>query len=124
MERFFLGLTGSLSGTVDVMNVTDALDTCDAAVTKLHKMCCEPDRSPRLLAVSDTLVGVRASVAEAEHDPSVIEPTLAELQELGGQIGQLQVACCAPARMPHYARLLEGFTTIQIALNQMRGQGH
>lgn len=102
----------------------EALDTCDTAIAKLHKMCCEPDRSPRLQAVADALIGVRSAVAQADLDHSVIDPTILALQDLGSQIGHLQVVCCAPARMPHYARLLEGFTKIQIALNQMRGQAH
>lgn len=110
--------------SVDVDDALAALDGCEAAAAKLHKMCCEPDRSPRLGSISDRLLEVRTAVVAASSDHEVIGPTLDMLEQIGGDVGQLQVACCAPVRMPHYARLLSGLSSVQVSLNRMRGLGH
>ncbi len=46
------------------------------------------------------------------------------LEETGARIGALQVGCCAPPRMPVYARLLDALTEIQLAVNAAAGSGH
>ncbi len=49
---------------------------------------------------------------------------MATLEDAGAQVGRLQVGCCAPNRIPLYARVLEGLTTAQLAVNQALGEGH
>jgi len=45
-----------------------ALAECDAVVNRLHKMCCEPDRSPRLLEVKALIGSVGAELDAASLD--------------------------------------------------------
>ncbi|NNF65034.1 MAG: hypothetical protein HKN07_12370 [Acidimicrobiia bacterium] len=97
------------------------LDKCDATLVRLDKMCCDPGRSPQMARLAETLRETRthlgAGIDEADR-------ALSKLEAAGSQLGRLQVGCCAPARMPLYSSMLEGFTEIQIAVNSARGQGH
>jgi hypothetical protein len=89
-----------------------ALADCDAVVDRLHKICCEPDRSPRMLAIKETIASVRA-----ELDAS-------SLMDIGAQIGYLQVGCCAPARMPLYADALNYLSVAQLNIDKPAGMTH
>jgi hypothetical protein len=101
-----------------------ALTECDAIVDRLHKMCCEPDRSPRMLAIKESIESARHDIDSVGENAGATNDVLAALVEIGGDLGRLQVECCAPARMPLYADALDRLTTTQISINAAVGQGH
>lgn len=69
-----------------------------------------------MAALGDRLETVRAAVAGDPADrPAAVTATL---EEAGGMIGALQVGCCAPDRLPLYARMLAGLTTVQLELGR------
>jgi hypothetical protein len=97
--------------------ITDALtklDECDELVDKLARLCCQPERSPRLAAIQDDIAEVRGSVRAVTDEPESTTPVYEGLERIGATIGQLQVGCCAPARMPLYADTMERLTGIQL----------
>ena len=94
-----------------------ALTDCDAVVDRLHKMCCEPDRSPRMLAIKESIASVRADLETPDDDAGVIDRSISTVEDVGGQLGKLQVGCCAPARMPLYADALKHLTTVQLSIS-------
>ena len=110
--------------TPDIEHALAARADCEATVERLHKLCCEPGRSPRLLAVEEELTALRATLAAVEWEPDRIDTVIARLEDIGASIGRLQVGCCTPARMPLYDDVLTGLTTIQIDLNRVRGTAH
>lgn len=97
------------------------LDECERVVHKLHKLCCEPDRSPRMLAILDDITVARERIAALDGDPSEV---ISVLEGIGSQVGHLQVACCTSARMPLYADTLSGLSATQIHISRSVGQGH
>ena len=101
-----------------------ALYDTDDALRQLDATCCEPGRSPRMKALAETLAEARAQLDGMGHDPAVAEAALDHLEDAGAQIGRLQVGCCAPNRMPLYARQLENLTTAQRTINGALGRGH
>lgn len=101
-----------------------ALDNCDAVVDRLHKMCCEPDRSPRMLAIKESIASARGDLENVDHDAAAVDRSIATLVDIGGELGRLQVECCAPARMPLYADALKQLTTVQLGIHESVGQGH
>jgi hypothetical protein len=101
-----------------------ALADCDAVVDRLHKMCCEPDRSPRMLAIKDTIVSVSADLDASSDDTGALDRALASLMDIGAQIGYLQVGCCAPARMPLYADALNHLSVAQLNIDRPAGMTH
>ena len=105
----------------DSAHIADAIaqiDECERVVNRLHKMCCEPDRSPRMLEILEGLAQVRilvGAMSEGIADSSASkELVVMSLESIGSQLGSLQVACCAPARMPLYAQTLVGLTEVQL----------
>lgn len=100
-----------------------ALDECGVALDELEARCCEPSRSPRMKALAETLGEARGLIAglTADADEDAVRTTL---EDAGAQIGRLQVACCAPARIPLYATILEGLMTTQRAVDRAFGTGH
>ena len=99
------------------------LEACEHLVERLHKMCCEPGRSPRMEAIISALDAARAQTASIRSidDAGVV---IGMLEDIGGQIGHLQVACCTEARMPLYADALANLTATQINIASSVGQGH
>jgi len=106
------------------MAAHQALAACDSVVDRLHKMCCEPDRSPRMLAIKDSIASIQAELNAAEGEPASLERALSHLMDVGGQIGWLQIGCCAEARMPLYAEALERLTAVQLNINETIGNAH
>lgn len=109
----------------DLRSLADArsvLDECEAVVGRLHKMCCEPDRSPRMRAIEDSLAIVRREIDSGE--PKSLERALGRLEDVGAALGSLQVGCCAPVRMPLYAEALEHLNRVQLALSEGLGKSH
>jgi hypothetical protein len=101
-----------------------ALEDCQTALDALEARCCEPGRSPRMRAIAETLAQARSGMERIDQDPAAAEVTLAHLEDIGAQVGRLQVGCCAPNRLPLYADMLEGLTTAQLAVNRSLGRGH
>jgi len=101
-----------------------ALDSCESALVKLEKLCCEPLRSPSMRALARTLSDARAGLGRVAVKEEAVGSTLSHLEEAGAQIGRLQVGCCAPSRLPLYTTFLEGLTTAQIVISQSRGLDH
>ena len=101
----------------------DQLDACERLVEKLHKLCCEPDRSPRMMAILDDLAEARARL-DAMDGPEAPGEVIGILEGIGAQVGHLQVACCTAARMPLYAETLSGLAATQIHVSRSIGQGH
>jgi hypothetical protein len=102
----------------------DALASASSALEKLDAGCCEPGRSPRMKALSETLGSVRFGVERSQTAHSAMDATIEALEDAGAQIGHLQIGCCAPSRLPLYAQILENLTTVQLVLNRARGAGH
>ena len=99
------------------------LDECERIVEKLHKLCCEPDRSPRMMAILDDLATARARL-DAPDGSEAPGEVIGILEGIGAQVGHLQVACCTAARMPLYAETLSGLAATQIHVSRNMGQGH
>ena len=92
------------------------MEKCQAVVSRLHKMCCEPNRSPRMQAIEESLVRTRPRLSAGITDETGGD-LLGSLKAIGSQLGGLQVECCAPARMPLYAEALERLTATQWSIN-------
>lgn len=99
-----------------------AIAQCEIVVGRLHKMCCDPERSPRMAAIEEALVAVRRDL-DAD-DQGSLDRALRRAEEVGAAIGRLQVGCCAPLRMPLYAEALTHLNTIQIGVSKELGRAH
>ena len=108
----------------DQPDFTDAqarLDECERTVERLHKICCEPDRSPRMQQILSDIDTARSELNQA----AVVGREVTKLlEDIGAQIGHLQVACCTDARMPHYKTALNSLAATQIAIATATGTGH
>ena len=93
------------------------------ATKRLHLMCCEAERSPRFASIRERLDAIQSDLSTSPDD-EIIERSLEAIQEIGAEIGRLQVACCAKARMPLYDTVLRSFNDIHTELNRIRGTGH
>ncbi|MDP2623023.1 MAG: hypothetical protein Q8Q29_04425 [Actinomycetota bacterium] len=101
-----------------------ALADFEAALAKLDAGCCDPGRSPRMKALAAALAEARRAVQGIASDPGAAPAAIARLEEMGAQIGRLQVGCCTEARMPLYARMLEDLTDTQLAISRAVGTAH
>jgi hypothetical protein len=99
------------------------LDECERLVDKLHTLCCEPDRSPRMRAILSDIGTARDRIDTFDVEASPRE-IIEILEGIGAQVGHLQVACCTSARMPLYAETLSGLAATQIHISRSAGQGH
>jgi hypothetical protein len=91
--------------------VAAALDMAQTTLDELERRCCDGGRSPRLAALAAKLTEIQQSTEQ----PGGVEPEAvsASLQEAGAMVGALQVACCAPNRLPLYTSLLEQLNVVQ-----------
>jgi hypothetical protein len=103
---------------------TEALDACDVALVKLEKTCCMPERGPRMEALANSLTEIRGTLKEGMASDEGAAQTVTIMEEVGAQVGHLQVTCCAPSRSRHYATILAGLTDTQRSLASARGQAH
>lgn len=110
--------------TFDLEPAIAALDDAVAALDRLERTCCVPSRSPRMEALGDTIAEIRASLDRFASAPEAGARAASLLEEAGGQVGSLQIGCCAPDRLPLYARMLEDLTTVRLALDAARGLAH
>jgi hypothetical protein len=91
-----------------------ALDKAGGALESLDANCCEPGRSPRMMALGSTLQSARGYLAKIEHGNAELTMKLiAQLEDAGAQIGSLQIDCCAPSRLPLYAEILANLNEVQ-----------
>jgi hypothetical protein len=60
-----------------------------------------------------TLTTARDGVAGLGGSPDAARSVIAHIEGAGAQLGSLQVACCAPARIPLYAAALESLGRAQ-----------
>lgn len=122
-----MGTAGSLAAVSQMQNLQAAfaaIDACDVALEKLHKMCCEPARSPQMITAATTLAAARGQLEAVRSGQSESDELLETLADLGSQIGRLQVGCCTSQRLPLYEDVLGGLTTVQLTVNRARGAGH
>lgn len=101
-----------------------ALDDCDAALERLDALCCDPGRSTRIAALTATVAQARSGLMAIDGSARVADLVLEQLEDAGGQTGALQVGCCAPNRLPLYARVLENLAAVQHSINASVGRGH
>ncbi len=101
-----------------------ALDDCESTLDELDRLCCVPGRSKSMQAIGRRLAAVRSGLGEVEDDASAADEVIERLERIGAQIGRLQIGCCAPNRLPLYADLLQGLTSIQLAVNEAVGRAH
>ena len=95
-----------------------ALDVADEAVRELHEGCCQPLRSPRMEQLAATIDHARSRLSGLTDDPVEARAIIDVLSDAGGQLGNLQVECCAPARMPLYASTLGELSKVQRLLTR------
>lgn len=69
--------------------------------------------------LAGTIGNARTRLAELGNDPVEARAIIDVLADAGGQLGHLQVACCAPARMPLYASTLVELSKVQRLLTGM-----
>jgi hypothetical protein len=70
-----------------------------------------------MLAVKESIALIRADLEKPGDSGAVIDRSISTLEDVGGQLGKLQVGCCAPARMPLYADALKHLTTVQLNIS-------
>ena len=97
------------------------LDECERTIERLHKMCCEPDRSPRMQQILNGIDAARTSLDGIANDSREVTEML---EDVGAQIAHLQIACCTEARMPLYNTALNSLTATQISIAAAIGTGH
>ena len=95
-----------------------ALDLADEAVRELGEGCCQPSRSPRMEQLAATIDRARSRLAGLTDDPVEARAIVDVLSDAGGQLGNLQVECCAPARMSLYASTLGELSEVQRLLTR------
>ena len=99
----------------DLNSVMSALGSSTAAAEELHKLCCDPFRSPRMQQVEDSLALARSGLADPATDNATV---LTHLESAGSLIDELRVTCCTKERLPLYAALLEDLATARTGINQ------
>ncbi len=115
-------MTSLLSRPMSITVATAELSECERLVQRLHKMCCDPKRSPRLMAVEESMSAVRSQLSDGSQ--AALLRAMDDLDAIGSQIGSLQVACCAPPRMPLYAETLRRLNLIRNDVASQLGLGH
>lgn len=98
------------------------LAECAKVVARLHKMCCDPERSPRLTAIEESLSAIGLDIDDAR--PAALQRAINGLEDVGSRVGSLQVACCAPPRMPLYAAALRHLNVARNEIAAELGVGH
>lgn len=76
------------------------------------------DDPPRLAEIESDLshiAGLLADLGDTGGNPTAISQLIASV---AARIGELQVQCCAPARMPLHAETLGGLNEVQLVLNR------
>lgn len=100
------------------------LEQAEEVVRELHAGCCQPLRSPRMEALSDTLRRARRALGELDGDTDAASEVIAILEEAGAQLGFLQVACCSPARIGLYTNALDRLGKTQRLITRTLGLDH
>lgn len=95
-----------------------------ARMDKLEKLCCDPGRSPRMADLRQAILKARELASESLDRRTSPDDARQQLEAVGAKVGALQIACCAPKRMPLYAEILESLNAAQIRVSKAHGQGH
>ncbi|MFQ5522864.1 MAG: hypothetical protein ACE5F5_04725 [Acidimicrobiia bacterium] len=95
-----------------------ALADAEKSMHELHEGCCSSKRAPCIADLGDTLEETRASLERLPSDLSVGDVIITTIEDVGGQLGRLQVGCCTPKRMPLYAQLLDDLTKVQLTVKK------
>jgi len=90
-----------------------ALADAEKSMHELHEGCCSATRAPCIAELGDTLEETRDSLERLPSDLSIGDVIITTIEDVGGQLGRLQVGCCTPKRMPLYAQLLEDLTKVE-----------
>lgn len=102
-----------------------ALDAAGYILERLEAGCCIPDqRSPRMHALALTMDGVRSSLVGLPAEAGSAADATLLLEDAGAQVGGLQIACCAPKRIPLYAEMLQRLTEARMAVDAATGGMH
>ncbi|HIE21446.1 MAG TPA: hypothetical protein EYP73_02460 [Acidimicrobiia bacterium] len=101
-----------------------ALEAAESSMHELHEGCCSSKRAPCIAELGDTLEETRQSLERLEADHGLGDVIITTLEDVGGQLGRLQVTCCTPKRVPLYARLLEDLTKVQLTVKRALKKGH
>lgn len=101
-----------------------ALDDFEEALAKLDAGCCDPGRSPRMLALAEALAVSRKALDEVGAEADSARGLNGVLEDMGAAIGRLQVGCCTEKRMPLYARMLDDLAVTQISVARATGTAH
>ena len=102
--------------------IARALADCAEAVAELDRRCCDPGRSPRMAELAAGFEALRDRLPDLAEDAAQAR-FVADLEALGARVGALQVGCCAPDRLPLYARILERLTSMQRLASSARDAG-
>lgn len=102
----------------DFASAFASLDEADEAVQQLHEKCCQPLRSPRMEALSETLGAARRRLDDLDTGAATATDVIDAIESAGSQIGELQVTCCAPARNVLYSSTLENLADVQRLLKR------
>lgn len=104
-------------------NAFSALTSADLALEELEARCCVPGRSPRMTALAESLQSVRDDLGRlSSHEDLDVEALVSKLEDVGGQVGSLQIDCCAPSRLPLYAEMLSNLNKIQRSVRIATGE--
>ncbi len=114
----------SQSSTNPIERATENVAVCQEYLKTLSAACCLTERSSRI----NTLIAGMDKFAHGLSNMSGIDPSLdrkiMNVIDLGGEIGQLHVSCCSPAREQLYQRLLKTLNDIHTDLWAAKGVSH
>lgn len=108
----------------ELATARSALTAATAALEALQARCCDPGRSPQMLAIEEAVDAVRRDLESALCNEEHADRLLTRLEDVGACIGRLQIGCCAPNRLPLYAEMLEKLTIVQLAVNRSLDRAH
>lgn len=100
------------------------LERAEEIASELHAGCCQPLRSPRMEKLAETVRQAHEEMAKLSEGPDSPSRVVALLEDAGGQLGFLQVACCSPARLELYAEALLKLGTVQRVVTRAHDLEH
>lgn len=108
----------------DAASPVNPFDGIELTFVKLQKLCCDETRSPAMTDLGTALDDARDAFESAQGESAKVDEAIATMSEAASQLAILQVACCAPVRMPLYETILRDLNSAQIALNRSIDKGH
>ncbi len=74
--------------------------------------------------LEDTLRQAHVALAKLDGEPGSAKRVIEILEDAGGQLGYLQVACCSPARIRLYTEALGRLGTVQRLITRTHDLEH